>query len=304
MSAGANCSRAKPQPVDLWSFSSSKHPTQPVRRTIRPANTGTEQATGSAEQAETMRRLTLLYAIAATSAWQPLRPKTITRTKQYVTVPWLPAPRARRRREGTLASAMTKTAKRIFLPTTIISAVAYVAFAPLAQLTHNLLGRKTALLIGNSDLAKTVPGVLGLLFSVVASNTFTALYEQQEAAHLAVYAEVSCARSLLEQLVLVLGGPGEPRCRSALRAFRRYVGDLEQDVGDPRRGPAKRLTIGAPVPMRRPSFIVSHVTHRSTRPRSSSGTPSRSCSTRRPSACPRRTSTSPSRTRARRGRDG
>ena len=204
-----------------------------------------------------MRRVALLYAIAATSAWQPLRPKAITRTKQYVTVPWLPAPRARRRREGTLASAMTKTAKRIFLPTTIISAVAYVAFAPLAQLTHNVLGRRTALLIGNSDLAKTVPGVLGLLFSVVPSNPFTALYEQQEAAHLAVYAEVSCARSLLEQLVLVLGGPGEPRCRSALRAFRRYVGDLEQDVGDPRRGPAKRLTIGAPVQLRRPFFFVS-----------------------------------------------
>ena len=205
-----------------------------------------------------MRRLALLYAIAATSAWQPLRPKPITRTKrQMVTVPWLPASKPRRRREGTLASAMTKTAKRIFLPTSIISAIAYVAFAPLAQLTHDVLGRKTAMLIGSSDLAKTVPGVLGLLFSVVASNTFTALYEQQEAAHLAVYAEVSCARSLLEQLVLVLGGPGEPRCRSALRAFRRYVGDLEQDVGDPRRGPAKRLTIGAPVGKRRPSFIGS-----------------------------------------------
>ena len=203
-----------------------------------------------------MRRVALLYAIAATSAWQPLRPKTITRTKRHVTVPWLPASKPRRRREGTLASAMTKTAKRIFLPTSIISAIAYVAFAPLAQLTHNVLGRKTAMLIGNSDLAKTVPGVLGLLFSVVASNTFTALYEQQEAAHLAVYAEVSCARSLLEQLVLVLGGPGEPRCRSALRAFRRYVGDLEQDVGDPRRGPAKRLTIGAPVQLRRPSLLL------------------------------------------------
>ena len=68
--------------------------------------------------------------------------------------PWLPASKPRRRREGTLASAMTKTAKRIFLPTSIISAVAYVAFAPLAQLTHNVLGRKTAMLIGNSDLAK------------------------------------------------------------------------------------------------------------------------------------------------------
>ena len=142
-----------------------------------------------------MRRLALLYAIAATSAWQPIRPKTITRTKRHVTVPWLPAPKARRRREGTLASAMTKTAKRIFLPTSIISAIAYVAFAPLAQFTHDVLGRKTAMLIGNSDLAKTVPGVLGLLFSVVASNTFTALYEQQEAAHLAVYAEVSCEHS-------------------------------------------------------------------------------------------------------------
>ena len=246
-----------------------------------------------------------LYAIAATSAWQPLRPKTITRTKQYVTVPWLPAPKARRRREGTLASAMTKTAKRIFLPTTIISTVAYVAFAPLAQFTHNVLGRRTAMLIGSSDLAKTVPGVLGLLFSVVASNTFTALYEQQEAAHLAVYAEVSCARSLLEQLVLVLGGPGEPRCRSALRAFRRYVGDLEQDVGDPRRGPAKRLTIGAPVGKRRPlRGRGDGVTHRSTRPKSFFGIRSRSCSTRLLWDYLPRTSTSPSRTRARRELDG
>ena len=226
------------------------------RRTIRCGNTC---ALCSLQHIAAMRRWwwPAIYAIAATSAWQPIRPKTITRTKRHVTVPWLPAPKARRRREGTLASAMTKTAKRIFLPTSIISAIAYVAFAPLAQLTHNVLGRRTALLIGNSDLAKTVPGVLGLLFSVVASNTFTALYEQQEAAHLAVYAEVSCARSLLEQLVLVLGGPGEPRCRSALRAFRRYVGALEQDVGDPRRGPAKRRTSGAPVVMRCPSFIGS-----------------------------------------------
>jgi hypothetical protein len=222
-----------------------------------------------------------------------------------VTVPWLPASKPRRRREGTLASAMTKTAKRIFLPTTIISTIAYVAFAPLAQFTHNVLGRRTALLIGNSDLAKTVPGVLGLLFSVVASNTFTALYEQQEAAHLAVYAEVSCARSLLEQLVLVLGGPGEPRCRSALRAFRRYVGDLEQDVGDPRRGPAKRLTIGAPVGKRRPlRGRGDGVTHRSTRPKSFFGIRSRSCSTRLLWDYLPRTSTSPSRTRARRELDG
>ena len=61
-----------------------------------------------------------------------------------------------------------------------------------------------------------------------------------------VYAEVSCARSLLEQLVLVLGGPGEPRCRAALRAFRRYLGDLEAEVGDPKRDPARRLGLGPP----------------------------------------------------------
>jgi hypothetical protein len=200
----------------------------------------------------------LLYAIAAT-AWQPpLRTAKTHRaaktTPRIVTVPWLPAAKPRPRREGTLAGSATKTANRIFLPTTIISALAYVSFAPMAHLTHNLLGRKTALLIGNSALAKTVPGVLGLLFSVVASNTFTALYEQQEAAHLAVYAEVSNARSLLEQIALVMGGPGEPRCRSALRAFRRYVRDLEQDVGDPGRGPARRLSMGAPVYASRDTF--------------------------------------------------
>ena len=141
---------------------------------------------------------------------------------------------------------------------------------------------------------------------MVASNTFTALYEQQEAAHLAVYAEVSCARSLLEQLVLVLGGPGEPRCRAALRAFRRYVGDLEQDVGDPRRGRPlqeahdRRARLQRVLPLRgRGDGVTVRLAHRSTRPKSFFGIPSRSCSTRLLWDCRRRTCASPSRTRAR-----
>ena len=83
---------------------------------------------------------------------------------------------------------------------------------------HFLAALGAATNVGDSMIVQQTPDVLGIIFSVFASNTFTGLYEQQELAHVAVYAEVSVARALLEQLVLVLGGPREPRCRAALAA--------------------------------------------------------------------------------------
>ncbi|KAH8084427.1 DUF4496-containing protein [Aureococcus anophagefferens] len=99
------------------------------------------------------------------------------------------------------------TARAVFIPAFAVAVVAFQSFTYLCQ----------------------TPDVLGIIFSVFASNTFTGLYEQQELAHVAVYAEVSVARALLEQLVLVLGGPREPRCRAALAAYGRYLADLRLD---------------------------------------------------------------------------
>merc|ERR1719197_1495557 len=63
--------------------------------------------------------------------------------------------------------------------------------------------------------------VIGLLFSILAGNAYSALYQQQEAIYLALFQEVSEAKSLLEQTTLVC--QGRPFYPSALRAIREYV---------------------------------------------------------------------------------
>ncbi|KAH8070423.1 glycosyl hydrolase [Aureococcus anophagefferens] len=139
------------------------------------------------------------------------------------------------------------TARAVFIPAFAVAVVAFQSFTYLCVETgHFLAALGAATNVGDSMIVQQTPDVLGIIFSVFASNTFTGLYEQQELAHVAVYAEVSVARALLEQLVLVLGGPREPRCRAALAAYGRYLADLRLDVGDPRRGPAARLHLGAP----------------------------------------------------------
>ena len=141
------------------------------------------------------------------------------------------------------------TARAVFIPAFAVAVVAFQSFTYLCVETgHFLAALGAATNVGESMIVQQTPDVLGIIFSVFASNTFTGLYEQQELAHVAVYAEVSVARALLEQLVLVLGGPREPRCRAALAAYGRYLADLRLDVGDPRRGPAARLHLGAPAP--------------------------------------------------------
>ncbi|KAH8059701.1 glycosyl hydrolase [Aureococcus anophagefferens] len=122
------------------------------------------------------------------------------------------------------------TARAVFIPAFAVAVVAFQSFTYLCVETgHFLAALGAATNVGDSMIVQQTPDVLGIIFSVFASNTFTGLYEQQELAHVAVYAEVSVARALLEQLVLVLGGPGEPRCRAALAAYGRYLADLRLD---------------------------------------------------------------------------
>ena len=47
-----------------------------------------------------------------------------------------------------------------------------------------------------------------LLFAILAANAYTELYQQQESIYFALYAEVTVAKSLLEQLTLI--GQGRP----------------------------------------------------------------------------------------------
>jgi len=64
----------------------------------------------------------------------------------------------------------------------------------------------------------------GLLFSFFASTTYTVLYNQQESMYVALYAEVTEARSLMEQLTLIT--QSRPTYRAILTSMDDYVQEL------------------------------------------------------------------------------
>ena len=64
--------------------------------------------------------------------------------------------------------------------------------------------------------------VIGLLFSILAGNAYSALYQQQESIYFALFQEVSEAKSLLEQTTLLLlqvWDPPLPRDESNLSSL-------------------------------------------------------------------------------------
>merc|ERR1719221_845686 len=65
------------------------------------------------------------------------------------------------------------------------------------------------------------PALISLLFSILAGNSYAALYGQNEAIFCALFAEVSEAKALMEQVALVCSG--RLFYRSALENIRRYV---------------------------------------------------------------------------------
>jgi len=87
------------------------------------------------------------------------------------------------------------------------------------------------LLTGSAEsgaLSDTTQGYVGnilalmsVLFSILAGNSYTSLYGQNEAIFCALFAEVSEAKALMEQIALVCSG--RPFYRSALENIRRYV---------------------------------------------------------------------------------
>lgn len=118
-------------------------------------------------------------------------------------------------------STAFSTGCRVLLPAAVVGLMCSKLFEPLCRLVATCF-LPASLDASNALLQQIVP-LLGLVFSVFTNNTFQAMYEQQEAALLALFREVSIAKSLVEQLTLVLGGAGEAACIEALRCVRRYA---------------------------------------------------------------------------------
>ena len=85
----------------------------------------------------------------------------------------------------------------------------------------NLVGTINILQEDNAQFIQNFLTVVGLLFSILAGNAYSALYQQQESIYFALFQEVSEAKSLVEQTTLVC--QGRPFYQSALACMRDYV---------------------------------------------------------------------------------
>lgn len=94
-------------------------------------------------------------------------------------------------------------------------------------------GASTALSDATVGYVGNFLAIISLLFSILAGNSYTALYSQNESIFRALFAEVSEAKALMEQVALVCSG--RPFYRSALENIRRYV---ERDLRRLDRPPA------------------------------------------------------------------
>ncbi|CAE7552744.1 unnamed protein product [Symbiodinium pilosum] len=117
-----------------------------------------------------------------------------------------------------------KTVCRVGLWSLFTALGAYWFFPTLQRLWWVLLTGSTemgALSDVTQGYVGNVLALMSVLFSILAGNSYTSLYSQNEAIFCALFAEVSEAKALMEQIALVCSG--RPFYRSALENIRRYV---------------------------------------------------------------------------------
>ena len=134
-----------------------------------------------------------------------------------------------------------QTLFRITVPSAVAAIVAYVTFPWLALNIAGSLNNAGVFAVLSQDSSQFVQNFLtvtGLLFSILVGQTYYFMYQQQEAVYLAVFNEVTEAKSLLEQSTLVAGA--RPVYPKILKYIDSYVQDDLKQIGTP---PARTLAL-------------------------------------------------------------
>eukprot|EP00933_Yihiella_yeosuensis_P027859 TRINITY_DN2169_c0_g1_i9.p1 TRINITY_DN2169_c0_g1~~TRINITY_DN2169_c0_g1_i9.p1 ORF type:complete len:426 (-),score=56.01 TRINITY_DN2169_c0_g1_i9:773-2017(-) len=117
-----------------------------------------------------------------------------------------------------------KTVKKVILWSGSSMVVGYVLYPLLQKIAWFLLTGSASVPVVSDATQGCIANFLALmslLFSILAGNSYSALYSQNEAIFCALFAEVSEAKALMEQIALICSG--RPFYRSALENIRRYV---------------------------------------------------------------------------------
>jgi len=131
--------------------------------------------------------------------------------------------------------------QRIGIPTLLAAVSGFLYFDNLSLYISSTLDvESVGVLAQDNDTGQFVQNflvVIDLLFSILAGSAYSKLYKQQESIYIALYNEVTLAKSLLEQLTLI--GQGRIWYPATLRCVQEYLNeDLRQiDVS-----PVKRLS--------------------------------------------------------------
>ena len=107
------------------------------------------------------------------------------------------------------AYAQTVTFLRVGIPGLFISASANIAYPTVAIALANMINDSGVFAVVAQDASQYIQNILttsGLMFSIIAGQTYYFMYQQQEAIYLALFEEVTVAKSLLEQVALVSQG--------------------------------------------------------------------------------------------------
>ncbi|KAL7522934.1 hypothetical protein ACHAWX_007670 [Stephanocyclus meneghinianus] len=116
-----------------------------------------------------------------------------------------------------------RTFLRVIFPAILSGTAAFLAFPSLCFRVANFVSRTTVPgKIGMlSDAVQSFISLVGLLYSILVGQVFGFLYSQQEAHYLALFDEVTEAKSLLEQVALV--SQGRSMYLTCLTSIARYV---------------------------------------------------------------------------------
>jgi hypothetical protein len=111
--------------------------------------------------------------------------------------------------EETKAYAQTVTILRVGIPSLFFAASSNIAYPYVAIGLANLINDSGVFAVVAQDASQYIQNILttsGLMFSILLGQTYYFMYQQQEAIYLALFEEVTTAKSLLEQVALVSQG--------------------------------------------------------------------------------------------------
>ena len=135
------------------------------------------------------------------------------------------APLAETLRSSEFAAAAATGAKAL-APSVGLAIIGTIAFGPLAIWLRSFINGEGLAVLANDEgqYFQNYVNAIDVMFSLLLVNTFAWLYNQQEQLYVSLFAEVSVAKALLEQIAYVSRGRPEYAAQ-LLSNVRRYVDD-------------------------------------------------------------------------------